>query len=71
MYGSERTTPALQGLLDLLAEYIATWQPWTDSTRWLFHGEQSPVASELGRLQMAKDRNRSRFAVVIFPNPLG
>ncbi|MGV8874268.1 MAG: tyrosine-type recombinase/integrase [Rhodococcus sp. (in: high G+C Gram-positive bacteria)] len=40
-YGSERTIPAPQGLLDLLAEYIATWQPGTDSTRWLFPGENN------------------------------
>ncbi|MDV8021996.1 tyrosine-type recombinase/integrase [Rhodococcus sp. IEGM 1330] len=38
-YGSERTIPAPQGLLDLLAEYIATWRPGTDADRWLFPGE--------------------------------
>lgn len=37
-YGSERTIPAPQGLLDLLALHIAHWRPGTDPERWLFPG---------------------------------
>lgn len=38
-YGSERTIPVPKGLLDMLAEYIAKWQPGDEPTRWLFPGE--------------------------------
>lgn len=40
-YGSERTIPAPQGLLDLLAKYIAMWRPGTDADRCLFPGESN------------------------------
>ncbi len=40
-YGSERIIPAPQGLLDLLAEYIAAWRPGADAGRWLFPGESN------------------------------
>lgn len=37
-YGSERTIPAPQGLLDLLSVHIAHWRAGTDPERWMFPG---------------------------------
>ncbi|WKX00243.1 MULTISPECIES: site-specific integrase [Rhodococcus] len=37
-YGSERTIPAPQGLLDVVARHVAHWRPGTDPARWLFPG---------------------------------
>ncbi|UTM38311.1 site-specific integrase [Rhodococcus pyridinivorans] len=37
-YGSERTIPAPQGLLDLLSVHIAHWRAGTDPQRWMFPG---------------------------------
>lgn len=37
-YGSERTIPAPQGLLDLLSVHIAHWRAGTNPQRWMFPG---------------------------------
>ncbi|WP_138999455.1 tyrosine-type recombinase/integrase [Rhodococcus zopfii] len=37
-YGSERTIPVPQGLLDVVALHIAHWRPGDDPERWLFPG---------------------------------
>lgn len=38
-YGSERTVPAPQGLLDLLSVHIAHWRAGTAPERWMFPGK--------------------------------
>ncbi|MCZ4278603.1 tyrosine-type recombinase/integrase [Rhodococcoides yunnanense] len=39
-YGSERTIPAPDGLLQIVAEHVRLWLPSTDPVAWLFPGEQ-------------------------------
>ncbi|WP_082520748.1 tyrosine-type recombinase/integrase [Rhodococcus sp. Leaf278] len=38
-YGSERTIPAPDGLLEIVAEHVRLWLPSSEPTGWLFPGE--------------------------------